>query len=85
MPPLKRHRQGAPARHAHLVGLPAAAASPTVEANQALMLTVLRTQDEIEATQRASNERETAADLRLQAQRLSEENRQLVETARLKN
>ena len=49
------------------------------------MLTVLRTQDEIEATQRASNERETAADLRLQAQRLSQENRQLVETARLKN
>ena len=58
MPPLKRHRQGAQARHAHLVGLPAAAASRLLEANQALELTVLHTQDEIEATKRASNERQ---------------------------
>jgi signal transduction histidine kinase len=58
--------------------------SPLVQANEALVLSLLRTQDEIEETQRASNERETAADLRLEAQRLSEENRQLVETNRLK-
>jgi signal transduction histidine kinase len=93
MPRLKRHlgagkaakdRPALKARKARQRP-PQGSANPLLQANEALVLSVLRTQDEIEETQRASNERETAAELRLQAQRLSEENRQLVETARLKN
>ncbi len=57
---------------------PPAPAGPLVEANQALVLSVLRTQADIEVEQEASA-------LRLEHQRLSEENRQLVATDRLKS
>jgi signal transduction histidine kinase len=61
------------------------AADPLVLANEALVLSVLRTQQEIEATLQASALREHAVALQLEALRLGEENRQLAEASRLKN
>jgi len=61
-----------------------AASVPLVEANQALVLSVLRAQLDVETAAQDIAFREMSAQLRQQAQRLGEENRQLVETYRLK-
>ena len=60
-------------------------ASQLVEANEQLVLAMLRVQADAEAAKRDIAFRELTTELRLKGQRLGEENRQLSETSRLKS
>jgi signal transduction histidine kinase len=60
-------------------------AAPMVEVNEQLVLSMLRTQVQAEASARDIAFRELTTELRLESQRLGEENRQLSETGRLKS
>jgi signal transduction histidine kinase len=71
----------AKARH-HLSSIPAA---QLLEANQELVLAMLRAQTDAETLARNITHRELAAELWLEGQRLEAENRQVQETSRLKS
>jgi signal transduction histidine kinase len=60
-------------------------AASIVEANEQLVLSMLRAQAEAEALARDIAFRELTAELRLESQRLGEENRQLIEAGRFKS